>query len=121
MSANQEERLRDGGGSALRDERRRPKPCRGCIYAGWTSSGDACCDYILIVGRRRPCPPGKECTVKRAAKQAINWEAAREAYDGGALDREIAKAAGCSIATVRLWREREGLESNYFKRAREKR
>ena len=32
----------------------------GCYYyGGW------CCDYMLMTGRRRPCPPGAECTVKR--------------------------------------------------------
>lgn len=103
------------------DERKRPKPCRGCIYAGWTSSWDPCCDYILMTGHMRPCPPGAGCTEKRSAQHTIDWEAARAAYDGGALDRQIAAAAGCSIAAVRLWRAREGLESNYRRKAKEKR
>lgn len=37
------------------------KPCQGCIY--YAKSAGAC-DYIEIAGHRRPCHPGKECTVK---------------------------------------------------------
>ena len=37
--------------------------CQGCIYYG----GDyyRCCNYILVMGKRRPCPPGKGCTVRK--------------------------------------------------------
>ena len=43
------------------------KYCEGCIYF----QGDSmrCCNYIFIVGNRRPCPPGKDCTVKRYQNQ----------------------------------------------------
>ena len=35
------------------------KTCIGCIYFI-----DHCCMYFDKVGHRRPCPPGKLCTVK---------------------------------------------------------
>ena len=39
------------------------KYCEGCDYY----YGDSCktCNYIFITGHRRPCPPGKDCTVKK--------------------------------------------------------
>ena len=37
------------------------KNCKGCIYYGESSK---MCDYIEIMGHRRPCPPGDKCTVK---------------------------------------------------------
>lgn len=45
--------------------------CIGCEYH-WISY--ACpeyqaCDYIMMTGRKRPCPSGKECTVKKKAKR----------------------------------------------------
>lgn len=44
------------------------RACKGCIYLG--SAGDLCsCDYIFKVGKRRPCPPGKGCTVKETKKR----------------------------------------------------
>ena len=36
------------------------RACKGCIYF----TARRCCDYIGIVGHRRPCPPGPGCTVK---------------------------------------------------------
>ena len=36
------------------------RACKGCIYF----TAGRCCDYIGIVGHRRPCPPGPGCTVK---------------------------------------------------------
>lgn len=35
--------------------------CVGCQYY---STHTYTCDYILITGHRRPCPPGKDCTAK---------------------------------------------------------
>ena len=42
--------------------------CKGCEYHGKLHPGETspgCCDYLLITGRRRPCPPGAGCTEKR--------------------------------------------------------
>lgn len=40
------------------------KYCKGCIYQGWAAQ-HSCCDYIFIKDECRPCPPGKDCTVKQ--------------------------------------------------------
>lgn len=41
------------------------KKCSTCKYSCRISfeGGDRFCQYILITGRRRPCPGGNECTV----------------------------------------------------------
>ena len=39
-------------------------PCDGCWYFIGASDFDRCCCYYLITGIRRPCPPGKGCTVR---------------------------------------------------------
>lgn len=48
-------------------------PCEGCIHAVSVAKSKGlngrtyelkCCNYILDTGRKRPCPPGKDCTVK---------------------------------------------------------
>lgn len=43
---------------------RKPSPCPAdCVY-GFRAEGQICCQYILLTGRCRPCPPGwKHCTV----------------------------------------------------------
>lgn len=45
------------------------RACLGCIYMGWVGSYLGCCNYLLMTGKRRPCPPGKECTVKHKQKR----------------------------------------------------
>ena len=37
--------------------------CRGCQYLGLCGIS-ACCDYIEMTGKVRPCPAGEQCTVK---------------------------------------------------------
>ena len=44
------------------------RACAGCVYFGWVGSYLGCCNYILMEGKRRPCPPGKGCTVKTKKK-----------------------------------------------------
>lgn len=39
--------------------------CKDCIYSTDGSSHEYNCVYILYIGKRRPCPPGIDCTVKR--------------------------------------------------------
>lgn len=46
-------------------------PCKGCIYSFVTNCGTYC-QYILITEHRRPCPPGKGCTVKKVQKGVKN-------------------------------------------------
>lgn len=45
------------------NETRRIEPCQGCKYLGLVS-GYGCCLYFLRTSVRRPCKPGKGCTVK---------------------------------------------------------
>ena len=51
------------------------RACLGCIYMGWVGGWYGCCNYIFMEGKRRPCPPGKDCTVKtkkRKKKSEVN-------------------------------------------------
>lgn len=51
--------------------------CEGCIYSvvfgglqGWPGMKRVqACEYILHAEERRPCPPGKGCTVKRTEQK----------------------------------------------------
>lgn len=38
------------------------RKCETCIYGFHPSSGYAFCQYLLVTGKLRPCPGGKECT-----------------------------------------------------------
>ena len=41
--------------------------CADCFYYRCCNI-DWYCSYIFMTGSRRPCPPGKECTVKVSRK-----------------------------------------------------
>lgn len=43
--------------------------CEGCIYFYGGQEINRCCNYLLDTGKRRPCPPGTECTVKKERKR----------------------------------------------------
>ena len=43
-------------------------PCEGCYYHQGYNRFSACCNYFLITGQRRPCPTGKDCTVRKDGK-----------------------------------------------------
>ena len=48
------------------------KYCRGCIYLTRicrSITDQRACDYIGATNRRRPCPAGKGCTVKKTGKK----------------------------------------------------
>lgn len=38
--------------------------CEGCVYFFADYAVNNCCNYIFIKDKPRPCPPGKDCTVK---------------------------------------------------------
>lgn len=49
-------------------EQKRVRYCRGCMYLG-SAGMNACCEYYLTTGKRRPCPPGtKDCSVRKYKK-----------------------------------------------------
>ena len=35
--------------------------CKGCIYRGWIADTFSTCDYMILTGKPRGCPPGKGC------------------------------------------------------------
>lgn len=41
------------------------KYCKGCFYWGGHDESACCCNYLLITDKRRPCSPGKDCTVRK--------------------------------------------------------
>ena len=93
----------------------RDPACEGCAYARMAGHWPICA-YILAEGRRRPCPAGADCTVKRtegvvAMSKQADWdkERARILMAEGKKDLEIADAVGCSLSAFRSWKQREGL------------
>lgn len=46
------------------------KRCKGCIYSAHLTSYGIICAYIGIVGHKRPCLPGKDCTVRKTGDKA---------------------------------------------------
>lgn len=108
--------------------------CKGCGYAVRLGN-EWYCDYLHITGHRRPCPPGKGCTVRTTAgrdtKQGREsnlpikmreWDTkkARALYDEGLLDGEIAAALGTTSGAVGFWRRSLGLPSNFARKAENK-
>lgn len=41
---------------------KRKHPCNGCRF--YFGAYTKFCNYIFLIGHRRPCPPGKGCTAK---------------------------------------------------------
>lgn len=40
-------------------------PCQGCLHWYGCFENTQCCNYIFDMDKRRPCPAGCGCTVKR--------------------------------------------------------
>lgn len=53
------------------------KYCYDCIYWQGHDEHCMCCHYLLVTDKRRPCPPGKDCTVKIKRKRKRKTEAER--------------------------------------------
>lgn len=96
--------------------------CEGCAYAVLLS-GMWCCDYLLMTGRRRPGPPGEDCTERkecdltkkgRAFMRRRDWdtEKAKALYDQKLTDAEIAGEVGTTASAVAFWRRSLGLPAN---------
>ena len=45
--------------------------CDGCEYWCGDYKNNYCCNYIFVEGYSRPCPPGKDCTVKKPKKKGM--------------------------------------------------
>ena len=52
---------------------------------------------------------------KGRKRNVLDQKLARKYYDSGMLDTEISKAMGVSKHTIKSWRARKGLISNYYK------
>lgn len=103
--------------------------CKTCEYR-WLEMGAHiwCCDYICITGKRRPCPPGRNCTVYEpytgkydrfrpegpVVKRNIIVKKAKPLYESGMNDAEIARALGVAPSSVYSWRIRNHLPSNHI-------
>lgn len=96
--------------------------CKGCAYAAFVG-GMWCCDYLLLTGRRRPCPPGKDCTVRKKADLTKKWstfmakrkwdtEKAVALYAQGWPDARIADEVGVPASAVAFWRRGQNLPPN---------
>lgn len=96
--------------------------CKGCAYAAYLG-GEWYCDYLSVTGHRRPCPPGKGCTVRKegdltkkgsAFMKRRGWdtEKAKTLYDQKLSDAEIAGEVGTTASAVAFWRRGLGLPAN---------
>ena len=96
--------------------------CKGCAYTVLLS-GVWCCDYLQIIGQRRPRPPGEGCTVRKAAnltkkgsafmkRRGWDTEKAKTLYDQKLSDAEIAGEVGATASAVAYWRRGLGLPTN---------
>ena len=103
--------------------------CRGCGYAELAGGWYVCC-YFLDTGKRRPCPGGKGCTVRKTeassrrkrvmTEQALAQMRIKKArdeermalYRQGLSDMAIARRLGMSQTGIRKWRTARGLPPN---------
>ena len=85
----------------------RTKPCNGCVYLGYI--GDTMgCNYIFIKDKRRPCPPGKDCTVKEK-KSRLNGKDLT--INGKTMCvADWSKRTGISKDTIYAWYAKLGRE-----------
>lgn len=83
--------------------------CVKCIYFGLSTRT---CDYILLEGHRRPCPPGDGCTVRRTRKdlnvRKPKWdtELGKLLWLEGKDDGEIADELHIPTSSVTSYRRR---------------
>lgn len=89
--------------------------CKGCVYYG-RAGAEPICEYILMEQRRRPCPPGEGCTVKIVGGTDMKQKAwdearARQLYEEGKSDIDIADMVGASAGAIAAWRRKNHLVS----------
>lgn len=93
--------------------------CHKCRFYGKHTKT---CDYIIVTDRRRPCPPGKGCTVREKEivynGRRMKWDTkkAYELYKECMNDSAIAREVGVSAYTITCWRKRENLPSHLPRR-----
>lgn len=92
----------------------RPGKCPGdCVYS-FRESGAVYCQYILITGTRRPCPPGRGCAAYKVGvgreplpftmqESRREWKPARaELAAQSRTIRELRMRAGLTMKSVAL-------------------
>lgn len=85
------------------------KRCAGCFFQG-RSTGT--CDYVFIMNRRRPCPPGAECTEmvteREMAMRKASWDVneGKKMYERGMSDAVIADYFRIPTGTVTSYRRK---------------
>lgn len=93
------------------------KGCEGCFFL---SEYFGCCNYLIYTDKRRPCPGGKDCTVKTAQTPAnrkageghggrpLKWDTEKglQLWLEGKTLAEIAKEVGSSQTTVSYYAAR---------------
>lgn len=91
--------------------------CRGCVYRTYAGA-EPICGYILVERRRRPCPPGEGCTVKvvggnnkKMKRRTWDENRARQLYEEGKSDVDIADMVGATAGEIAAWRSRNRLTS----------
>ena len=100
-----------------------PKSCLGCKHRVVLNTVDDCCNYLLDVGHRRPCPV-TNCTVREEADddtkrnvyrvvKSLDGNLVRKMFEDGKSDREIAEVVGYSADYVAKYRRRNGLMRGY--------
>lgn len=83
-------------------------PCYGCDYSCMGTGSVIFCEYIFITGKRRPCPGGKGCTVKKKKSRA---NARDLTINGKTLPvTEWAEITGISKNTIYSWYTKFGRE-----------
>lgn len=102
----------------MTDISKQASQCRGCFALGSQST----CNYIFIMDRRRPCPPGAACMVKMTRKEfnmrKANWDTVlgRQMWEEGKKDAEIADAFGIPTGTVTSYRLKHWDQTNVPKK-----
>lgn len=91
--------------------------CKGCVYRTY-AGGEPICGYILVERHRRPCPPGEGCTAKvvggnnkKMKRRTWDENRARQLYEEGKSDVDIADMVGATAGAIAAWRSRNRLTS----------
>ena len=84
-------------------------PCYGCKYSCHGTGFAIYCEYIFITGHRRPCPGGKDCTVKEKQSRSNGKDLTINGKTMCVAD--WAKRTGISKNTLYFWYVKLGREN----------
>lgn len=94
--------------------------CQKCYFYGHRTDT---CDYILVTGHRRGCPPDRCIRFEPSggrdrrrpaltAKQLNRLRQMKLLHGRGLTDPQIAELVGVHQQTVFMWRKKNGLPAN---------